>query len=81
MVVLKAELTADMMVALMIMMMFSYIKLQREGSQNLHSLRFHINQPKMHKYNNISMIIRNKGSINDNEAETIPDGLVGLLVG
>jgi hypothetical protein len=41
-------------------------------SQNLYSIRFHIDKPKRHKCKKISMIIRNKGSsptrvpLNDN---------------
>jgi hypothetical protein len=53
---------------MMMMMMFTYINYNERVSQNLYSIRFYIDQPKRHKYNKLSMIIRNKGSINDNES-------------
>jgi hypothetical protein len=47
---------------------YRYKNYNEKVSQNLYSIRFHTEQPKRHKYKNIS--IRNKGSMNDNEAET-----------
>jgi hypothetical protein len=64
----------SLLMMMMMMMTFTYIKITTRGChKNLYSIRFHTDQPKRHKYKKISMIIRNKGSINDNEAETIPE--------
>jgi hypothetical protein len=51
-------------------MMFTYINDNERVSQNLYSICFHTDQPKRHECKKISMMIRNKGSINDNKAET-----------
>jgi hypothetical protein len=54
----------------MMMIMFTHIRITtRECQKNLFSIHFHTDQPTRHKYKKISMIIRNKGSINDKEAE------------
>jgi hypothetical protein len=39
--------------------------------ENLFSICFHTDQPKRHKYRKISMIIRNEGSINNNQPISI----------
>jgi hypothetical protein len=44
---------------IMIMMIFTYTSYNERVSQNLHSVRFHTDQPKRHKYKKISKIIRN----------------------
>jgi hypothetical protein len=36
-------------------------------SQNSYSIRFHTDKAKRHKYKRMSMIIRNEGSISDND--------------
>jgi hypothetical protein len=60
---------------MMMMITFTSIKnFNKRVSQNLYSIRFYKDQPNRHKYKKISMIIRNKGSINDNEADLFGNG-------
>jgi hypothetical protein len=55
----------------MMMMMFTYIKITRRGCHKIYTLYASIQTSQNGiSTNKISMIIRNKGSINDNKAET-----------
>ena len=54
---------------MMMMMMFTYINYNEGVSQNLYSICFHKDRPERHKYKKITMIIRNKGIYDENEAE------------